>query len=203
MPGKRASEDERRTQILRAALKVASRDRLDSLTIRNVATEAGISPGLVFFHFKNKDILLVELLEWLLERILVAEVGPDILAHEQPVDRLLTLIGQEIQRVGVQRVRLSLFFDYWVLGGRDPAIQQLIRAALDRYRTTFHPLAADVLAQAPARYANLTPDGLSMLIASMIQGYTIQTVTETSHTEMEPLMEAIAGLLESMRSTTH
>lgn len=202
MPGKRASEDERRTQILRAALKVASRDRLDSLTIRNVATEAGISPGLVFFHFKNKDILLVELLEWLLERILVAEVGPDILAHEEPVDRLLTLIEQEIQRVGVQRVRLSLFFDYWVLGGRDPAIQQLIRAALDRYRTTFHPLAADVLAQAPARYRNLTPDGLSMLIASLIQGYTIQTVTETSHTEMEPLIEAITGLLEPMRSTT-
>ena len=56
MPGQKASEDERRKQILRAAFDVASRRGLASLTVRLVAAKAGLSTGLVLFHFESKEV---------------------------------------------------------------------------------------------------------------------------------------------------
>ncbi len=42
MPGKKASEESRREQIVQAAFRVAMRDGLEQLTIRQVAAEAGL-----------------------------------------------------------------------------------------------------------------------------------------------------------------
>lgn len=51
---------------MQAAFRVATREGLEQLTIRLVATEAGLSTGLVFFRFKTKETLLLALLGCLL-----------------------------------------------------------------------------------------------------------------------------------------
>src|SRR5690242_17197420 len=66
MPGRRAPEEERRAQILAAAFNVAAREGLARLTVRQVAAEARLSSGLVFFHFTSRDALLLALLDQLL-----------------------------------------------------------------------------------------------------------------------------------------
>ena len=53
MPGQKASEAERRAQILRAAYDVAFRDGLDAVTVRIVAAEAGLSQ-----HLKDVKLIL-------------------------------------------------------------------------------------------------------------------------------------------------
>ena len=75
MGGRKQPEEQRREEILRAAFVVAARDRLTGVTARAVAAEAGISSGLVFFHFESVDALLGELLDWLLDRTQVAGSG--------------------------------------------------------------------------------------------------------------------------------
>ena len=47
-----------RTAVVDAALDVAYRHGLDSLTIRKIATELGVSPMAIYWHVKNKDELL-------------------------------------------------------------------------------------------------------------------------------------------------
>ena len=47
-----------RTAVVDAALEVAYRRGLDSLTIRKIATELGVSPMAIYWHVKNKDELL-------------------------------------------------------------------------------------------------------------------------------------------------
>jgi AcrR family transcriptional regulator len=200
MPGKRAPEDERRAQIRRAALRVALRDRLDRLTIRAVAQEAGISTGLVFFHYTNKEALLVDMLEWLTATIIVAEVSADILAQPTPSAQLLALLRQELSRVEQQRARLELFFDYWVLGSRDPAMRDLISRALDRYRATFLPLVEAVLASHPTLHQRITADGIVALATSMIQGWTIQMIKSPTPLDPEPMLEVLHALLEPAQS---
>ncbi|NUQ19798.1 MAG: TetR family transcriptional regulator, partial [Gemmatimonadaceae bacterium] len=51
----RAPAERRREDILRAAFAVAARDRLDGVSARAVAAEAGVSAGLVFFYFESFD----------------------------------------------------------------------------------------------------------------------------------------------------
>ena len=47
-----------RTAVVDAALDVAYRRGLDSLTIRKIATQLGVSPMAIYWHVKNKDELL-------------------------------------------------------------------------------------------------------------------------------------------------
>ena len=66
MPGPKVPEDQRREEVLAAAYRVATRDRLGGLTTRAVAKEAGVSNGLVFFHFVSREGLVLALLDRLL-----------------------------------------------------------------------------------------------------------------------------------------
>lgn len=51
---------ERRAQLVRAALTIASRDGIEAATVRAVAVEAGVSLGVVHYCFEDKNELLRE-----------------------------------------------------------------------------------------------------------------------------------------------
>ena len=63
MPGRRAPEEARREQIINAAYAVALRAGIADVTLRAVAVQAGLSHGLLIFHFKRKDQLIAALLD--------------------------------------------------------------------------------------------------------------------------------------------
>ncbi|EID80093.1 MULTISPECIES: TetR/AcrR family transcriptional regulator [Rhodococcus] len=58
---KKLPADERRAQLLEAALMIAAEQGVDALTLRPLAAAAGASPGIVHYHFHDKDTLLTEL----------------------------------------------------------------------------------------------------------------------------------------------
>lgn len=193
MPGQKAPEDLRREEILKAAYRVAARDRLEGLTVRHVAAEAGVSNGLVFFYFESRDGLLLALLDWLLERTIVAAEVVDPAAHGGARDGMLAVLARDIERLPAQRERVALFFDFWVMGTRHPDVQRRIRAALDRYRDGFRPLARAVVAAEPQRYRDVTPEALAAAAAGFIEGCALQLV-------MDPERFDVAELVATMRA---
>ena len=56
--------DERKKQIMRAAIKVFAENGIRLTKISNIAKEAGISHGLVYHYFESKEELLYESLHW-------------------------------------------------------------------------------------------------------------------------------------------
>jgi len=59
---------ERREQLVEAALTVASRDGIEAATVRAVASEAGVSLGVVHYCFQDKDELLRAMAHAITER---------------------------------------------------------------------------------------------------------------------------------------
>ena len=193
MPGTKAPEDERREAILRAAFRVAARERLTGLTAQDVAREAGVSKGLVFFYFGSRDGLLVALLDWLLEHTVVARADDGVRALPTPHERLLEVIRRDVEALPRQRERVELFFDYWVMGTRHPGVRDSIRAALDRYRDALRPLCAEVVAADAERDAGITVDGLAGVAARFIEGCALQVV-------MDPERFSVAHALDTLRA---
>ena len=150
----------RRQQILRAAYEVAAREGLDGLTIRDVAAKAGLSSGLVLFHFETKARLLLALLDWVLETTTVLHVTPDIAQIPSPLDRLTALLQREMNRLSSEPRRIRVFFDFWARGIRNAQIRSKKYAAeLDRYREAFRPIAVEVLRAESERFAHVSADG--------------------------------------------
>jgi AcrR family transcriptional regulator len=196
MPGRKRPEDERREAMLRAAYAVAARHGLGGVTARAVAAEAGVSSGLVFFHFTSKDALLAALLDWLLARTLVAgELAGSTPDGLSVAERMLAAVRRDLEALPRARARVELFFDYWVLGTRDPAVRRTIRAALDRYRASFLPLAEAVVAEAPWRYGPDAAAGLASVAASFVEGSALRAVRDPDAFDADREMAALVALL--------
>jgi AcrR family transcriptional regulator len=58
---------ERKEQIIQAAIRVFSRKGIEATRMEEIAAEAGMSIGGVYWYFKSKDDVVMAILDWLLE----------------------------------------------------------------------------------------------------------------------------------------
>ena len=84
--------EERRQQIVQAATKLFSKQGYYSTTIQQIAREAGISVGLIYQYFRDKDDVLFLTLKLVLESY-EKEIPPALEGIEHPVERLCVALG--------------------------------------------------------------------------------------------------------------
>lgn len=83
--------EERRGQILRAAVKLFSQEGYYTTTIAQIAREAGVSIGLIYQYFGDKDDILFLSLKMVLETY-EREIPLRLVGVKHPVERLCTAI---------------------------------------------------------------------------------------------------------------
>ncbi len=191
MARERKNIDERRAEILGAARAVAMSAGLEQLTGRKVAAKAGLSSGLVFFHFETREALLEAVLDTLIEDIFGGLTPPAGAGSAE--QRFLTFFQQRLERLKSERRQIELFIDFWVLGLHNANIRKRIRAGLERYRAAIKPVG-DELARARA---NTTGDGLAQLAVSFILGSALQLAMDSGRLDPEALLGSVRGLLFS------
>jgi TetR/AcrR family transcriptional regulator, transcriptional repressor of bet genes len=204
MPGARAPEEQRRAQIVDAALTVAARDRLDRLTVRRVAAEAGLSPGLVFHHLDDKETLLLAVLDRLIERTITAVPDEETTAQEAALraespfpasDLVLARVRRDIVRIEEERELIELFFDFWVMGTRHPEVRDRIAGALRGYRAALTPLATEVVAEEPDRFAGTSAERLAALVVAFILGHAVQAVLDPDAIDVKGVVVTLDALV--------
>lgn len=208
VPGRKASEATRRNQILHAAVDIAERRGLGALTVRDVAERAGLSVGLVLFHFKTKDAVIIAVLDHVLATTTVLHMTDDIAAIASPRERLLALLRREMRRLSSEPRRIRLFFDFWALGFKHRRIRARMQAELDRYREAFRPIAEDVLRVERGRFAGVTADGLAAVSVSFIKGCAVQSMIDPDNVDIDEFLSATQGLfdeapMDHTRSSAH
>jgi AcrR family transcriptional regulator len=195
MPGKRAQEVERRGDILNAAFRVALRDRLTGLTSRAVAAEAGVSNGLVFFYFKNREKLVMALLDWVLGQTILSQLPVYEDGAANPSDTMLAVVRSAIERLPKQRERIELFFDYWFMAKTNPPVRRKIRTALARYRNAYLPLAEALVAFDRRRYEGVTAEALASVATGFIEGCALQVVVDPVRFDVNAYCESVRALV--------
>lgn len=103
--------EDRREQIIDAAMRVFAQKGFTKSTNKDVAREAGITSGLIYYYFESKEALLKAVLEERSPLHVVATITPEML--EQPpevffpmlIKRVLDLVESE-QFVSIIRVIL-------------------------------------------------------------------------------------------------
>lgn len=200
MPGIRASEEVRREQILKAAFEVASREGIAGLTVRAVAAEAGVSHALVLFHFGRKDVLIGDLLEWVIEGTSVLDVSEEIARLPGALDRLHALLEQEMERLSHRTGHVRLFFEYWALGARREAIRQRVSGEIERYRAAFQEITAELIRAEPGTFVGVTAEGLAAVAVSWIHGCAVQATIDPEHFDTQQYLAAVRGIIGQLGS---
>jgi len=83
--------EERRGQIVRAAVKLFSEEGYYTTTIQQIAREAGVSTGLIYQYFRDKDDILFLTLKLVLDTY-ENDIPPQLEGITRPVERLCMAI---------------------------------------------------------------------------------------------------------------
>lgn len=205
MPGKKASEEMRHEDIVRAAYDVASRQGLEALTLRAVAARADVSHGTVIFHFKRKRELVASLLDRVLDSTAALRVPDAVAQVARPPERMHALLRAEMDRLSTDPRHFRLLLDYWTLGVRNARMRQKIRVALEQYRDGFRDLAEAIVSggfQPPPRQASqpgngaaVTAVGVAAVAVSLIHGCALQSVIDPKGFSVQQHFDVAAQML--------
>lgn len=131
-------ELDRRKQIMEGAEKVFARKGYFASTIADIAREAGVAKGTIYWYFENKRAIMLAILEYISEELTdtflkvvrKSENGLEaLLGCVEPAMRMLDKHGP---------IYLMYFFE---IGSTDPLIQQKFRRL---YRTVYEGVKAAV-----------------------------------------------------------
>ncbi|MFZ5879073.1 MAG: TetR/AcrR family transcriptional regulator [Chloroflexota bacterium] len=139
MPRPDVSE-ERKDQILQAAMQVAARKGYNSTRMNDVAREAGLSVGILYWYFKGKVEITLALMDILLASD-VAALQAALAAPGTCRARLWALFIRSVDEINPQVQ--SLWLEMNLHAAREPKIR---RKLLD-YQIQYRALTAQIIAQ--------------------------------------------------------
>jgi TetR/AcrR family transcriptional repressor of bet genes len=166
-----SNTEARRTEITAALLAVIARHGYEKATIQAIAAQAGLAPGLIHYHFKNKQEILVSLIGAMAQA-----------AH----DRFLAVLGDQVAPLPRLRAylhaRLGLGEDAtpdivaaWVMIGaeavRQPEVRSVYRRMIADELALLTTLIGDCLRERgrDTRVATTLAAGLAAMIEGAYQ----------------------------------
>lgn len=111
--GRKASRAFRREQLIEAVIATLAKRGISQTTLSEVAKAAGVSHGLINFHFQSKDALLAETLSFMSNEHRTIWTAALERAGPSPANRLNALMLAEFDQVNLSRDRLTAWFVFW------------------------------------------------------------------------------------------
>jgi AcrR family transcriptional regulator len=190
MPKRLTREDKRaanRSLILRAAREVFGRRGYHSATIEEIADEAGLSNGAIYYNFKNKEDLFLALLDDRIQERALSVAGilssadADAQAHDV------------ISSIKANRTWRLLFLEFVTYAARNPKFARRLRRQRARMRTA---LSETIERQIPDRLSgNVPPDRLSLILIALANGLAIEELTNPGSVPEDLISQATTLLL--------
>lgn len=189
--------DQKSRQIIDAARKVLAEKGFAGTTVNLVAAEAGVSRGLLHYHFKNKEAILAQVIRENMRasEALVADMLADAPSPEAFAARLIgglrTLLRED-------PAFFHLFFEAWAVARQSPLVADELAALYGRFRRAIQDGLQDAMAADRLRPA-LPSQGMALLLTAIVDGLGMQLITEPGLLENEALWlsttQAVASLL--------
>jgi len=188
---------ERKAQILDAALAVIGRDGLGRLTMRGLATEAGIPLGALSYYFAGKDVLILESFQAHSQRELrrVMRSVSSIGTAGSAADLATALAEFAIDGLVEAQLELVAEYEYLLEASRRP---ELARAS-SAWQQSLQALLAEVV----GRLGAVDPEADARVIMSAMAGVEVDNLTGTAPTasQRETIRRTMARLLEALSLT--
>jgi AcrR family transcriptional regulator len=128
--------EERKQQILEAAIAVFARLGFRAARMDDVAEQAGLSKGALYLYYKSKDAIIAALLQHLfaqefnhLQALVESEGNGPV------VEQLLILTRQFASMMQWMGRLMPIAFEFYAIAGRDKAVRQFLKEYFSDYRT--------------------------------------------------------------------
>ena len=155
------------TRILEAAFTVLSRQGYENSSIKDIAEQAGVAQGLVHYHYKSKQMLVLAVLEYVCQKV---ELGTEGEAGA------VAAFAQTKAMLHESRATNALYIQLIGVGLHDPAIGAGVRKFIREDRAHVEDIARQVLGE---RGADPSPArGVAGVVWAAILGIIVQALVD-------------------------
>ncbi len=169
----RLPTEERKTEIVAAALKLARETSPGSITTSDIAAAIGVTQGAVFKHFATKDAIGLAIMQWVREQLLqkLQEEASSAASSTQALEAVFRAhVAFVIAHPGVPRI---IFHE--LQQPTDSPIKQEVRALLQAYRQLLRGLLKSGV-NAGEFVATLDQEAAATLFVGIVQGLVMQSM---------------------------
>lgn len=190
--GRKSIAEQRRAEIIEAFHSCAVRDGLHGASIRKIASEAGMTPGIIHHYFKDRD-----------EMVEVLVIGS---AEEHISTFMARLTGKETPRELLEKAvdfifspnlfnndSGSLFYDFWSESKRNENVRKSISRVYVRFRDIIIKFLDEAGLTAELPEDEKTP--LATLIIAMYEGAFLQWDMDRNNFDMEKMKEMVKEVI--------
>lgn len=111
--GRREKSDVTRRRLIEATIEAIASRGLAKTTIATVAQISGLSPGLVGFHFRSKNQLVMETLGYLIERWRAGWARIAANPRLSAAERLRAIIDREFSPAWFNQRTVAIWYGFW------------------------------------------------------------------------------------------
>lgn len=160
---RRREPEDRRDQLLRAALAALSETGIEAFTFAEVARRADVSPALIVHYFGDRDTLIEATFRQLVERVTTRPIQA-LADGTSPEDRLRAFVLAHLNPGELTSEASRAWLSFWGLALHVPALARLQRVHQERMVSNLkHELRGLVQADQVTRIAET--------IAALIDGF--------------------------------
>lgn len=202
--GRKASRETRRQQLIDATIDSLAKRGYAETTMADVAEGAGLSRGIVNFHFESKDKLLVATLQFMADeyashwRAALDRAGPS------PADRLAALVEADFDRAICNKRKLAAWCAFWGEARSRPTYQALCGNRDEVYQRTLVDLCQELVDDGGYTLeAEPTALGLYAMLEGLWLRIMIGTPTATREAARDTALAHLAALFPRHFGRTH
>jgi len=185
---RKASKETRQQQLIEATIDSLAKRGYSDTTLANVADGAGLSRGIVNFHFESKEKLLVSTLQFMADEYAnhwntaLEKAGP------RAADKISALVNADFDRRICTKRKLAAWCAFWGEAKSRPTYQALCGASDLNYQQTFVELCTELKADGDYAY---DPEPMALGICSMMEGLWFRLMMNDGLTREKALGAAI------------
>lgn len=181
--GRKSNAAEKRDQIIWALYECLVEKGHEKVTIKEIATTAGLPPGVIHYYFKNKDEIIATLATAIID-IYSAELQMHLKSGSSPEQRIEIAIAFLIDRLIFNRSLGRVFYNLIQMAFERDELNIVVKDVFKNYRNQFSEIfqAAGGGTESKMRGA---------LLVALAEGFALQLMVDPTAFKREAVYRAI------------
>ncbi|MEW6631508.1 MAG: transcriptional regulator BetI, partial [Pseudomonadota bacterium] len=190
--GRKASKEVRQLQLIEATIDSLAKRGYAETTMADVADGAGLSRGIVNFHFESKEKLLVATLQHMYDEYSAHWRNALQKAGDDPARQLQALVAADFDRSICNKRKLAAWCAFWGEAKSRPTYQALSSSRDAYYQQVFIDLCAALKESGSYAYE---PQVMALALSAMLEGLWLRMMMGTEDTTRETALQAANAFL--------
>ncbi len=193
--GRKASKETRQLQLIEATIDSLAKRGYSDTTMADVADGAGLSRGIVNFHFESKEKLLVATLQHMYDEYSAHWRNALRKAGDDPARQLQALVAADFDRSVCNKRKLTAWCAFWGEAKSRPTYQALSGARDAAYQNTIVELCAALKRDAGYAY---DPQATALALSALLEGLWLRLMMGAENVSRESALQAANEFLMSV-----